>query len=189
MRARWRNLHAQNAQIDTLFPIQEPSRLFKSRPTSRVVRFTSKRGASLSLPSTLHPRILLSLRRNQFGISVNRPLSSPRNTASRDSPLNRDPITLPMRDEFLHGWKDIYSLLLFLPFRRSYATRRHCYLERKEGGGAKIPIISRINRIMRGYLSPCTLGSFHLIFSSRSFVREQRGRNGRNRETPEASHR
>lgn len=156
----------------------------------RVESFGSPRNEEpLSLPSTLHPRILLSLRRNQFGISVNRPLSSPRNTASRDSPLNRDPITLPMRDEFLHGWKDIYSLLLFLPFRRSYATRRHCYLERKEGGGAKIPIISRINRIMRGYLSPCTLGSFHLIFSSRSFVREQRGRNGRNRETPEASHR
>lgn len=136
MRARSVKLpfRAQNAQIDTLFPIQEPSRLFKSRPTSRVVGFTETRRSLSPFPSQLlHPRILLSLRRNQFGISVNRPLS-PRNTASRDSPLNRDPITLPMlaaRHEFLHGSKDTaFSLFLHSPIARHASSP-----SRKEGGG------------------------------------------------------
>lgn len=84
MRARSRNFHAQNAQIDTLFSIQEPSRLFKSRPTSRVVRFTeTRRRGRASLSILLHPRILLSLRQNQFGISVNRPLSPEEYSVSR----------------------------------------------------------------------------------------------------------
>ena len=82
----------------------------------------------------------------------------PRNTASRDSPLNRDPITLPMPSAGriftrLKGYRSaciyIHILLLFSSFIFLFlADRLPChhrfhYLERKEGrkeGGAKIPI-------------------------------------------------
>lgn len=145
-----------------------------------------KRGASLL--STLHPRILLSLRRNQFGISVNRPLSPKEHSVSR--------FTVKSRSDYiadagagriftrLKGYIYIYPFLL-----SPVVLRHHCchYPERKEGG-AKIPI-SRMHdeRITR--FDTCSVYTFGCL-SSRSFVREQLPRkNEWYRETPETSHR
>lgn len=97
-----------------------------------------KRGASLL--STLHPRILLSLRRNQFGISVNRPLSPKEHSVSR--------FTVKSRSDYIAdaGAGRIFTRLkgyiYMYPFLLSpVVLRHHCchYPERKEGG-AKIPI-------------------------------------------------
>ena len=162
MRARSRNFHAQNAQIDTLFPIQEPSRLFKSRPTSRVVRFTETRrgGGGASLSILLHPRILLSLRRNQFGISVNRPLSPEEYSVSRftvksrsdyigDAERGTNFYTVEGIPKRVYIYIYIYTFFFFhFSFSRRSATvsppfplsRTKGRKEGRKGGGAKIPI-------------------------------------------------
>lgn len=159
MRARSRNFHAQNAQIDTLFPIQEPSRLFKSRLTSRVVRFTETRrrgGGGASLSILLHPRILLSLRRNQFGISVNRPLSPEEYSVSRftvksrsdyigDAERGTNFYTVEGIPKRVYIYIYIYTFFFFhFSFsRRSPTVSPPFPLSRTKGrkeGGAKIPI-------------------------------------------------
>lgn len=168
MRARSRNFHAQNAQIDTLFPIQEPSRLFKSRLTSRVVRFTETRrrgGGGASLSILLHPRILLSLRRNQFGISVNRPLSPEEYSVSRFTVKSRSDYIgdaergtnfytvegIPKRVYIYIYTHSSSFIFLFLADRLPCHHRFH-YLERKEGRKEEQRFPSRVrtmNRITR----------------------------------------
>lgn len=96
-----------------------------------------KRGASLL--STLHPRILLSLRRNQFGISVNRPLSPKEHSVSRFTVKSRSDYIADAGAGRIFTRLKGYIYISFSPF----TGRHHCchYPERKEGG-AKIPILA-----------------------------------------------
>lgn len=140
-----------------------------------------KRGASLL--STLHPRILLSLRRNQFGISVNRPLSPKEHSVSRFTVKSRSDYIADAGAGRIFTRLKGYIYISFSPF----TGRHHCchYPERKEGGfPSRVCTMNRITRF-----DTCSVHTFGCL-SSRSFVREQLPRkNEWYRETPETSHR
>lgn len=144
-----------------------------------------KRGASLL--STLHPRILLSLRRNQFGISVNRPLSPKEHSVSRFTVKSRSDYIADAGAGRIFTRLKGYIYILFSFHRSYYVTTVAIILnERKEE--QRFPSrVCTMNRITR--FDTCSVYAFGCL-SSRSFVREQLPRkNEWYRETPETSHR
>lgn len=146
-----------------------------------------KRGVSLL--STLHPRILLSLRRNQFGISVNRPLSPKEHSVSRFTVKSRsDYIADAGAGRIFTRLKGYIYIYILFSFHRSYYVTTVAIIlnERKEE--QRFPSrVCTMNRITR--FDTCSVYAFGCL-SSRSFVREQLPRkNEWYRETPETSHR